>query len=273
MATERNMSIGDPLEVTVGRKWGNKGVTGLTVSLTIQRSDDQFWTGTTWGARTVLTMSEVSASDYPGEYAYTGPTPATAEVYRCHGFIASGQYAFDEDEIVTAMASVDTLSTAVAAIPTNPLLTTDTRLDHLDTDISSRLAPGGTLSTVTNLTNAPTTGDLTATMKASVTTAASSATPAVTVSDKTGFALTAAYDNAKTAASQASVNAIPTDPLRLATALEDTTVAYALRCAMAMFNGDFVYDSNAKTITFKDRSGTVFSVVSVPDDLTRNRIS
>jgi hypothetical protein len=39
----------------------------------------------------------------------------------------------------------------------------------------------GTITTVTNLTNAPTSGDLTATMKASVTTAASAATPTVTV--------------------------------------------------------------------------------------------
>jgi len=54
----------------------------------------------------------------------------------------------------------------------------------------------GTITTVTNLTNAPTSGDFTATMKTSL----NSATPAVTVSDKTGFALTAAYDAAKTAA-------------------------------------------------------------------------
>jgi hypothetical protein len=47
--------------------------------------------------------------------------------------------------------------------------------DDIDAAISSRLAPAGTLATVTNLTNAPTVGDLTATMKASVTTAVPSA--------------------------------------------------------------------------------------------------
>ena len=58
-------------------------------------------------------------------------------------------------------------------------------------------SPTGTMKaitnvvTATNLTNAPTNGDLTATMKTSVTTAASAATPAVTVSDKTGFSLAA----------------------------------------------------------------------------------
>lgn len=54
----------------------------------------------------------------------------------------------------------------------------------------------GTITTVTNLTNAPTAGDFTATMKTSL----NAATPAVTVSDKTGFSLTSAYDAAKTAA-------------------------------------------------------------------------
>lgn len=50
----------------------------------------------------------------------------------------------------------------------------DTRIAHLDADVSSRLAPAGTLATVTtavNLTNSPTTGDLTAAMKSSVTAA------------------------------------------------------------------------------------------------------
>lgn len=69
---------------------------------------------------------------------------------------------------------------------------------YLDAAISSRLAPAGTLATVTNLTNAPTSGDLTATMKASVTTAcedASGLTVAAvsgavgSVTDKTGFKL------------------------------------------------------------------------------------
>lgn len=54
----------------------------------------------------------------------------------------------------------------------------------------------GTITTVTNLTNAPTAGDFTAAMKTSL----NNATPSVTVSDKTGFSLTAAYDAAKTAA-------------------------------------------------------------------------
>ena len=76
-----------------------------------------------------------------------------------------------------------------------------TKLANLDATVSSRLAPAGTLATVTNLTNAPTAGDLTTTMKTSVTTAATASTPtvasvtaAVTVgtnNDKTGYGLSA----------------------------------------------------------------------------------
>lgn len=47
---------------------------------------------------------------------------------------------------------------------------------------------GGTITNVTNLTNAPTAGDFTAAMKTSL----NAATPAVTVSDKTGFSLSTA---------------------------------------------------------------------------------
>ncbi len=42
------------------------------------------------------------------------------------------------------------------------------KLDNLDATISSRLAPSGTLAQVTNLSNAPVSGDLTPAMKASV---------------------------------------------------------------------------------------------------------
>lgn len=57
---------------------------------------------------------------------------------------------------------------------------------------------GVTIPTVTNLTNAPTSGDFTATMKTSITTAATAATPTVTagtVTDKTGYALTSGERN------------------------------------------------------------------------------
>ena len=80
----------------------------------------------------------------------------------------------------------------------------DARIANLDATVSSRTKPADTqaaVTTVTNLTNAPTVGDFTAAMKTSL----NAATPAVTVSDKTGFSLTAAYDSAKTAASATDV--------------------------------------------------------------------
>jgi hypothetical protein len=149
--------------------------------------------------------------------------------------------------VVQIRQEMDANSTQLAAIvaDTNELqlgLVDGGRLDLLidaikaKTDIipaapaSTTNITAGTITTVTNLTNAPTNGDLTATMKGSVTTAATAATPTVTagtVSDKTGYALTAAYDAAKTAATQASVNDLPTNA-ELATALagaDDVTLA------------------------------------------------
>lgn len=67
----------------------------------------------------------------------------------------------------------------------------DARLANLDATISSRTKPADTqaaVTIVTNLTNAPTAGDFTAAMKTSL----NNATPSVTVSDKTGFSLSAA---------------------------------------------------------------------------------
>lgn len=113
-------------------------------------------------------------------------------------------------------------SLAPSATALSTVQWTNTRaalLDNADAPVSSRMATytqptgflaatfpltvasttnitAGTITTVTNLTNAPTNGDFTAVMKTSL----NAATPSVTVSDKTGFSLTAAYDAAKTAA-------------------------------------------------------------------------
>ena len=73
--------------------------------------------------------------------------------------------------------------------------------------------------------------------------------------------------------SATAIARIQQDLLKLGTVLENTTVGYALQCAMAMFNGDFVVDTLAKTVTFKNRTGTTFSVVHVPDINTRTRVS
>lgn len=68
----------------------------------------------------------------------------------------------------------------------------DTRIAHLDADISSRTKPADTQAAVTNLTNAPTAGDFTATMKTSIGTAvAASAVASVTGSVGSVTGLTA----------------------------------------------------------------------------------
>ena len=83
------------------------------------------------------------------------------------------------------------------ATPTNITAATGVVLSPV-THTGATIPTVTTVGTTTNLTNAPTSGDFTATMKTSL----NSATPAVTVSDKTGFSLTSAYDSAKTAASE-----------------------------------------------------------------------
>lgn len=103
-----------------------------------------------------------------------------------------GQILLSSGKVVvpdTQKVDVDTIKTnavvngGTITFPTNATVASTTNIT------------GGTITTTTNLTNAPTAGDFTATMKTSL----NAATPAVTVSDKTGFALTAAYDAAKTA--------------------------------------------------------------------------
>lgn len=119
---------------------------------------------------------------------------------------------------VTVLASVGTAATSTAQTGDNFArigaagagLTAigDTRIANLDAAVTTRMATytqpagflaatfpitvasttnitGGTVTTVTNLTNAPTAGDFTAAMKTSL----NAATPAATVSDKTGFKL------------------------------------------------------------------------------------
>ena len=88
---------------------------------------------------------------------------------------------------------------SVNAIPTTPVLASDARLNNLDATITSRLADSKYV--------APANDDIAA-IKAK--TDNLPASPAAVGSE---MVLTSAYDAAKTAASQSSVNAIPTNPL------------------------------------------------------------
>lgn len=135
-------------------------------------------------------------------------------------------------------SDVGAIKTTIGAAGAGLTALGDVRLVNLDAAVSTRTKPADTqaavtlVGTTTNLTNAPTAGDLTAAMKTSVTTAATAATPTVaavtaavgvtgdlsaTMKASVTTAATAAtpnlnatYDAAKTAATQTSVTAIAT---------------------------------------------------------------
>jgi hypothetical protein len=111
--------------------------------------------------------------------------------------------------VVGAVGSVTgNVGGSVASVAANGITSTSIAADAINaasvkadavTKIQNGLATptnitAGVITTVTNLTNAPTAGDFTATMKTSITTAATAATPTVTVgtnNDKTGYSLAA----------------------------------------------------------------------------------
>ena len=90
---------------------------------------------------------------------------------------------------LTATTIATTQKVDVDTIKTNPVVNAGTiTFPTTATLASTTNITAGTITTATNLTNAPTAGDFTATMKTSL----NNATPSVTVSDKTGFSLSAA---------------------------------------------------------------------------------
>lgn len=100
-------------------------------------------------------------------------------------------------------------------------------------EVETRTIAGVTLvATTTNLTNAPTNGDLTATMKASVTTAATAATPTVTagtVTDKTGYSLSASGIQAIWDALTSALTTVGSVGKALVTLVTDYTTARATK--------------------------------------------
>lgn len=135
----------------------------------------------TWTGNIVGTVSTLTT--------YTGNTPQTGDSFARIGANGAGLTAIGDTRIANLDAAVSSRM-ATYTQPTGFLAAAFPGTVASTTNITA-----GTITTVTNVTNAPTNGDFTATMKTSL----SAATPAVTVSDKTGFSLTAAYDAAKTA--------------------------------------------------------------------------
>jgi len=136
---------------------------------------------------------------------------------------------------------------------------------------------GGTITTVTNLTNAPTNGDLTATMKASVTTAATAATPtvnatlaanAVNASVLAADAVTEITNSVAGVGLQlttAERNAIANAILDQANGVEaSVTMRQALRLLIAVMGGK-TSGGGTTTITFRNLGDTKNVVVSTVD--------
>lgn len=108
----------------------------------------------------------------------------------------------------------------------------DARIANLDAAVSTRTKPADTqaaVTTVTNLTNAPTAGDLTATMKTSVTTAATAATP--TVAGVTANVNTNA--NATETAIKAKTDNLPASPAAVGSQMDLVNVPNATALAAA----------------------------------------
>lgn len=116
----------------------HQGITGQAVNILIQRkADNYYYTGSTWSATlTELSMTKKSDTDYPGVHTYDF-TPVTADVYVVTYRIDGGSYACNVSETWPCLANnANTNATAVATIPTNPLLTTDGRLTAYTTALT-----------------------------------------------------------------------------------------------------------------------------------------
>lgn len=77
----------------------NIGVTGQTMKIIIQRSDDNYyWTGTTWSSSlTKLDMTKKSDTDFKGVHIYAF-IPTSLDTYTVTYEIESGDYAFNDSE-------------------------------------------------------------------------------------------------------------------------------------------------------------------------------
>jgi hypothetical protein len=112
---------------------------------------------------------------------------------------AGGEVGLDWANIGSPTTAVDLSGTTIKTtqkvdvdtIKTNPVVNGGTITFPTNATVASTTnITAGTITTATNLTNAPTAGDFTATMKTSL----NAATPAVTVSDKTGFSFRTTLD-------------------------------------------------------------------------------
>lgn len=164
---------------------------------------------------------ELAAADvnYVGR-AMLALTDAATHCPVFHEFMILSAQAFD------AMCGTGNFKVDVDTIKTQTV-TCDAGVTVPSSIASPTNITAGTITTVTNLTNAPTVGDLTATMKTSVTTAATAATPiAASVTGAVGSVtgLTAS----DVGAIKAKTDNLPTDPADQSLVIAATDVITAL---------------------------------------------
>lgn len=180
--------------------------------------------------------------------------------------------------VQTAAAAALTAFFTSAAQLVSDIWSAATRVLTAATNLTTALATptnitAGTITTVTNLTNAPTAGDLTATMKTSVTTAATAATPiAASVTGAVGSVTGNIGGNLLGTLSAAERNAIADAYLARTLGTEAVSVDGAVpTVAQAIFEmlsllGEF--SISGTTITCKKRDGSATLFTSTLDSST-----
>lgn len=182
----------------------NNGVTSVILRVKLLDSASTTGAGKTGltsasGGLVISTISDVeaAATAYSGSNiegiatlgTFAAPTSGKVRFKEVDATNHPGVY---EIQIADARYAVSNATSIIVTVQATGVVAVDAEIDLK-----------AAVDTTTNLTNAPTAGDLTATMKTSVTTAATAATPTVTagtVSDKTGYALTSGERTSITAA-------------------------------------------------------------------------
>jgi hypothetical protein len=177
------------------------GCIPATVTVVTSASTTAGYAGLDWAKVTAPTSTVGLTNTTVGTLTtYTGNTPQTGDSFARIGATGSGLTTLATQASVNTID--DLLDTEIAAIKADTAaILLDTGTDGVVVAAASKSGYSltattglgnqtanitGTISTVTNLTNAPTAGDLTATMKTSVTTAATAATPTVLLTSGTG---------------------------------------------------------------------------------------
>lgn len=200
-------------------------------------------------ASTVTLNASASATDstYNGQWVFIRAGTGSDQARMVTGYVGSTKvatvsHAWQTNPDATSVYSMlpagrvqgveGSVTGSVASVTGAVGSVTGLTASNLDVAVSTRASPtnitAGTITTVTNLTNAPTAGDLTATMKTSVQTAADAAVTANTLVNAI-----AGYIDTEVAAIKAKTDNLPASPAAVGSAMtltsgERTSVADSL---------------------------------------------